>query len=404
MPVYSTSASGDLLDKLPIYEEEVICEQPLRYPRVRGLRASTRWTDLVHRTLLWRPRWRSLAPLLALPPIAGAAIGAAAHPPPASHYRAEASVIPSGVSPAQRHATATLMAGMAELPGVVDAAVSSTLRDGTRVTSRIYASGMLTFEVSSQTQPIALVVANALAQQVTSLGEITVDRADHHTEIAVGNFDLGFGSWTGPSQFDLKAHRLSIEPRGRLGHTSLKVECTTGPGCGATSLLTYPFRVGVTYTATALVRDQPGSLASPEVHMLFGSNDADVVTGKGIRAGRKWRELSVSWSPKAQSTDTVEIGVQSFDKSATFLLSEVIMTDPTGLLNSPESSTLTPAQRALAIKEAATAAIVPARAIGQATGSTLKWALIGLAIGTLMAIAAVAGGCVAGSRRREHQS
>jgi hypothetical protein len=293
---------------------------------------------------------------------------------------------------------------MTELPGVVDAAVSSTLRDGTRVTSKIYPSGMLTLEVSSQTQPIALVVANALAQRVTSLGDIAVDRADHHTEIVVGNFDSGFGAWTGPSLFDLKAQRLSIEPRGRLGHTSLKVQCTAGPGCGATSLLTYPFRVGVTYTATALVRDQPDSSASPEVHMLFGSNDADVVTGKGIRAGRRWREVSVSWSPKAQSTDTVEIGVQSFDKSATFLLSEVIMTDPTGLLNSPVSNTLTPAQRAHAIGEAATATIVPARAIGQATGSTLEWALIGLAIGMLMAIAAVTGGGVAGSRRREHQS
>jgi hypothetical protein len=360
--------------------------------------------DFARRVQLWRPRWRALAPLLALLPIVGAAIGAAAHPPPVSHYRAEASVIPSGVSPAQRRATATLMAGMAELPGVVDAAVSSTLRQGTRITSRIYPTGMLTLEVSSQTQPTALVVANALAQRVTSLGESTVDRADHLAGIVVGNFNLGFGSWAEPSQFDLKAQQLSIEPRGRLGHTSLKVQCTTGPGCGATGFLTYPFRVGVTYTATALVRNQPGSSASPEVHMLLGSNDGDVVTGKGILARRKWREVSVSWSPKTQSTDTVEIGAQSYDRSATFLLSEVIMTDPTGLLNSPVAGTLTLAQRARVIGEAATATIVPARAIGQATGSTLKWALIGLAVGTLMAIAAVAGGGVAGRRRREHQS
>jgi hypothetical protein len=295
------------------------------------------------------------------------------------------------------------MAGMAELPGVVDAAVNSTLRQGTKVTSRIRASGMLTLEVSSQTQPISLVVANALAQRVTALGESAVDRANHLAEIVVGNFELGFGSWTEPSQFDLKAQRLSIEPRGRVGRTSLRVQCTAGPGCGATGSLTYPFRAGVTYTATALVRDPPGSSASPEIHMLFGSNPRDVVTGKAVLAGRKWREVSVSWSPTAQSTDTVEIGVQSWDKLATFLISEVIMTDPTGLLNSPVSNTLTPTRRALAIGEAATATIVPAREIGQATGSTLKWALIGLAVGTMMAIAAVAGGGVAGRRRREHQ-
>jgi hypothetical protein len=290
------------------------------------------------------------------------------------------------------------MAGLAKLPAVIDAAVSPTLRKGTKSTTKIHPSGILTLVVSSESQPIALAAANAIAERVTSLGKSTTDRANGLPGIVVGNFGLGVGLWGRESQFTLKPQRLSIEPSGRVGHPSLEVQCTAGPGCGVTTLLTYPFRVGIQYTATALVRKPPGSTASPEVHLLFGSNPKDVVTGKSTIARRRWQQVSVSWSPNDQSSDTVEIGAQSYAKDATFLLSDVIMADHTGLVHSPVGSVITPAQQALVIKGAATATILPARPIEQATGSTLKWALIGLAVGTLMTLAAIAAGSIAGRR------
>ena len=367
----------------------------------------------------WRPGRRSAVALLALLPIAGAAIAAGTHPELEHRFVATAAVVlaksksgeaGSGTPQPAISQRAPRIQQLIDLDPVIERIRRRARVDGTvdelraRTSTKLDpARGLVVVRARDRSPERARALANAVVYQAATLAE-QLRSAGGHADLVIGDFEHGPGIWGAESVFSAPPERMQLAQRGaRYGAGWLRVTCASIPGCGPAAKIEYPFRAGTTYRASAWMRSFDGK----RVGILFGSSATDVATQPAPRLTRDWTRATVHWTPKRDAS-VAEVGFLSQTRRTSFGIDGVLMSDPfisrAGALG-PVSN----AEEARAIRLSRNVAVVvPAEPAGSVTASTARWALGGAGAGVLVALASLGAGYLARRRRgasndrREH--
>lgn len=350
--------------------------------------------------------------VLAIAPIAGAAVGAGLHPLPDHRFTAEARVVlapaGSGSSTASDDPRLTkhrmeLVARLVTLDPVLVrvARRANTPGPADSIRARVTAVfspelGSLTLRARDRTPALAVALTNALTNQaadVTRQLQIAGGRGD----LVIGDFESGLGDWAGTSQFSAKPDRVDLASNNaRYGQRWMRVRCGRTPGCGPSAALDYPFRAGVEYVASGWVRSYEPS----RVALLFGSSSRDVQISQSRTLSSRWRRMTLRWVPRTDASHAEVAFLKSGDRGAVFGVDAVLISDsrasPAGIRGGP--SGVEEAQSIRAARGVTT--VIPAESTGVMSSRTLPWALGGGGAGLCVALAAIAGYRAAGRRPR----
>jgi hypothetical protein len=273
---------------------------------------------------------------------------------------------------------------------------ASAPREGVPVSGSLSAqpnlkAGTMTLIADADNGSAAVALANSAGSYAVMLAGRVQAAANAPFSIPASDFSNGIGAWDGISKFTLRPTSLTTAPKGGpYGDGSLKVVCSSMPGCGPSARLNFAVVPRNTYTAVVWAR---ASSRSVRATIFLGSNPKDVATGHTVVLAPIWRRLVVSWTA-SHPHSAIELGVLliSVSRTAGFLIGSASLTDGPA----PPAE----AQERRLIADAGAAVAVPARATGAATGNTALSAVLGAGAGLLAAVA----GCVAGGVARRRQS
>jgi hypothetical protein len=377
----------------------------------------TRARELGTRIVAWRPGRRAAIAVLAICPVAGAAIALALDTSSGNGERAQALVL-VGASDAvlsrapevragwTRTAAAIADSGQTAAVARSSAARATGVARGTlgerapRVDIRADPpAGVVEVSTRAGSRASALALADAVALQTATLARGLAVGANGSAGVSVGDFEGSLDGWLGPSLFNsLPTSVGTTKATPRFGRGSLLARCPGIPGCGPSAQVFYPFRAGAGYTAVMWLRASgPGVRASA----LLGSAANDVATSPALPLSRGWRRLAVAWTPRRASADA-EIGVQLQSRRSTAIgVDGVAILDPFQSRSSRQAFTPAAQSRALAAGRYVT--VSPARAIGVETAPAIERASVGAGAGLIVALAAIAAAEIA-RRRRERKA
>ena len=356
----------------------------------------------------WRPGRRSGIALVVIAPLAGSAIGGglAARTTP---ERAEAVVVVgagSGPSDANRAAVVRAVVALARTPAMAAAAQEIAASSGERLLApadvpkdlRVTgepAAGLVRIDASANTASIAQAVAGAVASQVTFTARRLALGTGGNSRMVVGDFEDASTEWREPSSMSIPPSRARIVHGGaRYNSSYLAVTCRSGPGCGPTAHVRYPFRAGTPYVATMWARARQRRV---RVAAILGV-PVDVRSAHPVALTPSWQRMEVRWTPR-RGLGSAEVGVQTRGRGAvSFDLDGVLLSTP-GVTGGGSPTAQAEAQ---AFRAARFADALPARSIGAAHSSrTVTGALVGGAAGLLAGLLGTAAGLAARRRRRE---
>lgn len=321
-----------------------------------------------------------------------AGVAALFHPQSIYRYKAEALLLVEADTTSERRAALARLEALRReifLPHVAEAARGKTgargdllqrlkLEDGPQDGLRII--------VRDESEAGAVALANAFAAQ--ALNFPAVETADR---VPLGGFEAGTEQWGAtPSIFSLPSDGLRVVTESpREGSSSLRVVCSGDPGCGISLVVTRSFRTGITYKASAWLR----SAGRPvPIGLILGANSEDFATGGG-RLRSTWTQYSVEWTP-TRSVTGAELSIHvNAPRAATFDVDNVVL----GEQRAARESRSQLGARARG-EEALT--VLPAVRSGTIGGATLTWALLGGAVGLLIAVVAIGFGLLAGRRQQ----
>jgi Carbohydrate binding domain len=337
-------------------------------------------------------RFRALAkPALFVAVIAaivGGALGAVFHPQPKYAYKAEALILIESTNSAERRAAVARLNDLRTeilLPHVAEAVRQQTGARGDlleRLDLDDGPGGGLRILVRDQSGTGAVALANAFAAQ--SLNFPDIESAD----VSLGDFETGLGQWGNTrSVFSLPPTAMRIVSQTpREGSAALRVVCRGVPGCGASLPVTYSFRRGITYTASAWLRSASGRAP---IGFLLGANAEDYASGRG-RLRPTWTRYFVRWTP-ARSATAAELSILLNARGpVTFDIDDVMLAEQRAAAGYPRGER-TRGERALTV--------LPAVPSGTTGGETVRWALAGAGLGLLIAAASIALGRLARHRQ-----
>lgn len=336
----------------------------------------------------------------------GAILGASLHPLPEDRFQADAVVVvlPSdnrrSNSNLSTEATTRALASAAELPQVAAraalAAPALDLSEG-RTRGRINAigdlrSGLIRVRARGASAAIARALADAVAEQSVSF----VRRATEPdlVEGSVGarfTFDRGAEGWTSGSLFSRPADDLStVRVQAQDGAGALGFVCAAGgPGCGPGVRIVQTFVPGQPYVARAFGRTVGG--ASP-TRLVVGADSGDVAAGPTVTLGSAYRELTVRWTPRAQ-TEGATLAVQTRTGDRAILrIDTVSLGGPLGA-SQDESAVLSTARlaRLQSISRSGEptrlASVTPAASVPNLESRTWLWSLFGALGGLVVSLA-----------------
>ncbi len=339
--------------------------------------------------------------LLLVLPVVGAAIGAVLHPLGANRYRAVTMLIPpparpGGASPEQ---TSHLLAGLVRAGAVrpdplVLASISSAPGS---VTTSVAPGGSLAVIARARTSADAEAIANSVAVQLVSLGEVIDARASGQTGIVIGDFARGLDGWGAPSVFSSSPRSLVLDHlHPRFGTADLAVNCGRSPGCGIAHEIPYAVVPGVAYVATVWVR---ATGAPMSISVVFGRGPREYTATTPVTVTGSWRRLSVSWTPSTLSS-IAELDVQrASGRGAGFAVGAADLRDPT-LPGQAALGAFSDREQSQLLAGDLSDTLLPARPDGVVSSATLLWAAGGLAVGLLLALAALGAGSAAAHRKQ----
>ena len=217
------------------------------------------------------------------------------------------------------------------------------------------------------------------------------------------SFEAGLDGWSrGASLFNLLPTRLARRPSGQTGEFSLRVDCAGPTGCGPHTRPRGPFAAAARYRAAAYVRaTRPGA----RVRLVLGSSREDVATGAPVTlSDTRWRLLTVSWTPRANST-TAELATQtvSAGKLVMYLDGVVVGEDRSGIDQGVQSAA-DEASRTIRARRVAAgdryAVLGTASSAGELDSDTVRSTLVGGLLGLALAVSALAAAELARRRQR----
>lgn len=331
-----------------------------------------------------------MAPLLLALPIGLAALGAGLHPAPTKSYGAEAAL---GIGVGARDGLTERVVGLTAVNSIRAEARQDIPGTVEEITSRVEGD-LVILGTRAATQEAASAYANTFAQRVAVLARLGPDGA-----VSIGDFESGLGAWDPPAGvFSTAPDDQSVSSTARFGDGALLVDCDDDVSCGPSTALSYAFSKGTGYEFTASVR--PDTKRGVFVSLVAGATADDVITTEPERIGKRWRRLTVIWTPHKDRASAV-VSLQVARPSGPYLVDGVAVTDPlAATLPKPEDGLKGRDLRRLE-RDARALSVVPARPTERISGSTANWALGGLALGGLMALAALLAGRAASRRRRE---
>jgi hypothetical protein len=257
--------------------------------------------------------------------VAGAAIGAALGRSPQTRYRAEAVVVAHGPRASAR---ALRIAAAMRVPQVIEA-VSQASGSSESVVGRFSTEtrpggGLLIVKTRDVSPVRARSLADTLIVQTQMFLELL--RTYRGEAARIGDFENDAGVWLrGPRLFAAGPRDIRVVEGGaRFNHFSLEAICPAQAGCGPSVRLYFPFRAGVTYTATGWIRSDVDTTA---MTMVLGSTAVDLSQMSPRRLRKQWRPYLVNWTPTVDHS-WAELTFQTAERArARFRVDGVTLSD-----------------------------------------------------------------------------